>query len=412
LYPKDDTAATALVKKGADGKPSLNATSDYLNNLGNIASYGIDTDGKTASYDAYIKAAKEMLGLDISNPCPPGSLGPHSPQCVDYLYKTSGNAGIDNRKLTSSELSGLQYEHCKPGGSFAPLNADGSINQDNFELMRYGPINVIRAAYETLYNQTKDNSNFDVQRDAVRKCFGANMTQASETATSCPPKNPDQWQCVTPQMLQKPEVFQVNTPTTYANAEAVCSGYGAYVASSADLQDSQSGPAGGEWCSPGWVSDTSANAYFPTQQGCSIGRPGIQTKAATDLEKRNGAPVAGVHCYGKRPMIGTPDIAPFNLAATWWWQPQSISESVLISDSAIPALIEINEGVACASNSGQGCAMFSSVDECQRWAASPTDTAYFTLNTGYGRTASKINNVALPLPEIAKNYDQYLRARV
>lgn len=104
---------------------------------------------------------------------------------------------------------------------------------------------------------------------------------------------------------QQDEVFNIsNNLYTYHDAPAVCSIYGARVATYDEVEDAYN--RGGEWCNYGW-SDGQL-ALFPTQkstwsqlQGSEItknqcGRPGV-----------NGGYMAnphilfGVNCYGKKP---------------------------------------------------------------------------------------------------------------
>jgi hypothetical protein len=101
------------------------------------------------------------------------------------------------------------------------------------------------------------------------------------------------------------EVFNIsNNLYTYHDAQAVCSSYGAQVATYDQIEDAYK--HGGEWCNYGWSQDQMI--YFPTQKATweklqqnpttknNCGRPGI-----------NGGYIAnpyvrfGVNCYGKKP---------------------------------------------------------------------------------------------------------------
>ena len=103
----------------------------------------------------------------------------------------------------------------------------------------------------------------------------------------------------------KPEVFNIgNNLYTYDDAQAVCSIYGATVATYDQVEDAYN--KGGEWCNYGWSQDQMI--LFPTQKSTwtnlqqypkhknDCGRPGI-----------NGGYIAnpymrfGVNCYGIKP---------------------------------------------------------------------------------------------------------------
>jgi hypothetical protein len=114
----------------------------------------------------------------------------------------------------------------------------------------------------------------------------------------------------------KEEVFNVsNNLYTYDDAQAVCSVYGAQLATYEQIEDAYKN--GGEWCNYGWSDNQMA--FFPTQKSTwdklqkhektknSCGRPGI-----------NGGYMAnpnlkfGVNCFGKKPKATDNDLARMN----------------------------------------------------------------------------------------------------
>ena len=110
-----------------------------------------------------------------------------------------------------------------------------------------------------------------------------------------------------PTIKFKKQVFNIpGNYYNYENAKAICTSYGAKLASYKQVEDSYKN--GGEWCNYGW--SEGQNALFPTQQKTfdnlqkikghehDCGRPGI-----------NGGYIAnpqvqfGVNCYGNKPKI-------------------------------------------------------------------------------------------------------------
>ena len=110
-----------------------------------------------------------------------------------------------------------------------------------------------------------------------------------------------------PEIKFRKQVFNIpGNYYSYQNAKALCSAYGAELATYDQIEDSYNN--GAEWCNYGW----SANqmAFFPTQQSTydnlqkikghenDCGRPGV-----------NGGYIAnqnvkfGVNCYGNKPKI-------------------------------------------------------------------------------------------------------------
>lgn len=109
------------------------------------------------------------------------------------------------------------------------------------------------------------------------------------------------------------EVFNIsNNLYTYDDAQAVCSTFGAQVATYDQIEESYN--KGGEWCNYGW--SDGQMAFFPTQKSTwdklqqnpkhknDCGRPGV-----------NGGYIAnpyvkfGVNCYGKKPKPTDDDLA-------------------------------------------------------------------------------------------------------
>ncbi len=111
----------------------------------------------------------------------------------------------------------------------------------------------------------------------------------------------------------KEEVFNVsNNLYTYDDAQAVCSVYGAQLATYEQIEDSYKN--GGEWCNYGWSENQMA--FFPTQKSTwdklqkhektknSCGRPGINGGYMANPKLK-----FGVNCFGKKPKATDDDLA-------------------------------------------------------------------------------------------------------
>lgn len=111
--------------------------------------------------------------------------------------------------------------------------------------------------------------------------------------------------------VQKDEVFNIsNNLYTYDDAQAICTSYGARLATYNEMEEAYN--KGAEWCNYGWSADQMA--FFPTQKSSwdklqktknhknDCGRPGV-----------NGGYMAnpyirfGVNCYGKKPAASDAD---------------------------------------------------------------------------------------------------------
>lgn len=377
LWPGSDAAVAALMNAvaGAVGKTptavGLDDVTTWLNNQASIANYGRDSAGTDPGFDAYKSACQAMLGFVPLNPCqgPTATTGPHTPECLDYLYRTSGNASLDG---VAVDPVTLPYAYCTQGGSVAPLNPDGSVNQGNITLAnQYGAIANVRAFYQGIYNQSRDSSDFAQQAAALKQCTGAALEAPVTPPDACPPPASDEWQCMGPNEWKVPEVFQVSVAGVQSDATATCAKYGAQVATTAQVAQAQQQSA--DWCSAGWVADGST-PVFPistsTQSGCGNGSTGV-------IQSMPPSGQAGVNCYGVKPAQGTAsDVLPFN-QSMWstpmnpYWAVRSVNRQNNQSG---------NDGfssVQCVSvTNGASCLNFADEDQCKSFTQSGDTTTF------------------------------------
>jgi len=196
-WPATADKVTPLLRPSATA-PTLDETVAYLNTLGSIASYGADLAGRAVDFETYKAACQMMLGFVPLNPCEgPNKLsGPHSAACLDYLWKTSGNAAADTKAV---DPAGLPYEYCSAAGALAPLNPDGSINQSNTALANSrGSMGDVRQFFADIFGASQNSSDFDKQAAALRNCFGVELKKPVQRPEECPPPNADELQCLPP----------------------------------------------------------------------------------------------------------------------------------------------------------------------------------------------------------------------
>lgn len=368
-WPATDAAAAKLVAPSG----TLDDTVAALNRLGNIAVYGVDMNGAMVDFPTFKDAALRMLGIAVKNPCdgPMSGTGPHSPECLDYLWRTMNNPAQDATPITGSP----PYSGCTAAGLGAPLNPDGSVNGPNVAAANaQGGVTSVRSYYQGLYNRTQNSANFDAQVAAMRDCYGTNIQPPVTPSGTCPPPAPNEFLCFTPDMVQPPEVFAVcpnnNYTVAFKDAESTCASYGARLASPGEIATAQQNNA--QWCSCGWAND--GNAYYPMQQsgipGC--GAAGMNSCGAMDSEWNWNPGKGCVTCYGVKPPAGTTDVKPYSDVMNMWSASQTIVEMAGISQQSIPACrIVSSQGVQCVSTDGQNPLMFPSVSECTSFIGSP-----------------------------------------
>ena len=173
-YPTSDAGATALVVNDpTTGKPSLDATIAALNNLGNIAIYGVDSNGGPVKFSDYKAAAAAFLGVVPSDPCdtPNAATGPHEPECLDFLWRSASS--------------------CSAEGLAAPMNIDGTPNQTNVQAANaQGSVANVRSYFQSIFNRTQNSSDFDAQAAAMRSCYNIVIQQPPVDPNACPAPAP------------------------------------------------------------------------------------------------------------------------------------------------------------------------------------------------------------------------------
>ena len=380
LYPNTDAAAAAL------SKGTLDDTMAFLNAQANIAIYGVDETGAPQPFSVVKAASMAMLGITLNNPCdgPTSTTGPHTPECLDYLWRTSGNL---QEMAANQDPTALPYSYCSKSGSAAPLNPDGTVNQQAIAAANgQGSTQAVRSYFQGFFNRSQNSSDFDAQAAAMRSCYGSFIQPPPETPSACPLPNPDEWQCFGPQQLQQPEVFVVGPATTLVNATALCGSYGATVATTSQLQDAFN--KGADWCLPGWVSDD-PNARYPRQTASNDcgGGVGLMTYGADWMPKdeASGDPISSATCYGKKPPQGTDGVAPFN--QNQWYA--TADTNILIGKQVA--------GQSYCAQEGWQCKSFTDMPTCQSFlATNPTLSPLHIYNVN----------------PVSADIDRYLRNRV
>jgi len=412
LYPRTAEAARALARA------TIDETMNYFNERANIAIYRVNNANVPQDLETVKVAALEMLGIYIVNPCdgPKAATGPHSAECLDYLWRTSGDASRDGVKEDHSKLP---YAYCGKEGATAPLNPDGSVNQANVNAANArGDRPAIRAYFNGFFNRTNDTK-FDVQAAAMRECYGANIRPPPADARDCPAPNPTDFQCFGPSKLAKPEVYAICPAGGYnarkSEGNAICARFNGRMATHEELADAQK--RGAEWCATGWVRDRSNPEYPITRDfrpGCGNGRAGIMAwNPGGDGADSN----ACITCIGKKPPPGAVDVRPFQ-AERWdapkdkaqrqpsdeatWHDPSVLPRGV--SDTSVPIVVHRNGGMNVVM-SGWGSSnilYMNSEAEC--------DTVAAKLNKDPSQGA--LHGRGMGHDALLNQAEQYLRERV
>ena len=304
-YPSDKAKADALQKK-PDGSPlTIETIIDNLSVIMLRAQTGKDAAGVTLSIDDWNTSSMFATGTPITSPCDTedAATGPLSKECLSYLYMNQGitshiGSTYDLPSWNDASMKGQPERNtfCQPGTSLDPNTADG------FKLgQTLGGVEQVKRYYNKI-NRIANNdnrSNKDREKE-INQCFGVPLRPVVDNATPGPT-----------------QVFAVGPGYDYSRDQAasVCAGYGAQVATKAQLAEAQTN--GADWCFSGWVKDSTSGQWPITTSvigGCG-GRQGI-IEWTPDNNK------AGVNCYGPKPAINAVSkgaVKPFNGSS--WDQP-------------------------------------------------------------------------------------------
>jgi hypothetical protein len=305
-YPSNKSTADAI-QIDSTGKPLDIDT--IINNLSikiSQALTGKDSNGIPLSLADWNSLSLWATGIPINTPCdgPSSTNGPLSQECLSYLYTNSGTTSHigPTYTLTPSQVASMKGQnnpntYCQPGTSIDPSTASGLTFGQTL-----GGITAVKQTYDQINRLANDNTKSNSQRaDAIKKCYGVNLNSLSSDNVSGPV-----------------QVFAVGPGYNYTQEQAknVCSQYGAVVATTTQLEESQKN--GADWCFTGWVADSTSAMYPITtsiQSGCGGGTKGVMNYTPPNNK-------AGVNCYGPKPGIdvypsGT--ILPFN--GTLWDKP-------------------------------------------------------------------------------------------
>jgi len=184
-------------------------------------------------------------------------------------------------------------------GKLASSLAEGKALKNNNNMMVF---QLLDESYNEIYKDILSTG----ETQQMLHCPNAFRRAASTSDPSISPTNPN----IVKFNYGLEEVFCINTVGPRSDAELLCNIVGATLATKGQLQSAFNNKA--EWCTPGWVKDSTNNAYYPSQlQNCQ-GQKGINEARAT---------TAGAVCLGVKPPLGganATNIKDFNSYLGGW----------------------------------------------------------------------------------------------
>ena len=142
------------------------------------------------------------------NPCagPNEATGPHTMECLDFLFKNSGKNLADvgpTYRQSSDRSSGTDripekpIMYCTRKGKLSPLDEKGNVNMDSVQRANsQGGVTEVRKFYDSIHKEANYSLDKETQYRAMFDCYGLTYTKSGacpegESALDDPTKIPD-----------------------------------------------------------------------------------------------------------------------------------------------------------------------------------------------------------------------------
>ena len=187
-YPRDTTAAAALMT-GKDGSfLALNDIADFIYNKALITSTGVDEEGKTQVMKDWSEASVFCTGREITSPCdtPDKNRGPLSPECIMHLWNNQSSKktwqgnddpiGPTYRPSNAVSLfkEGKVERSCQVTGTLSPMDVNGKKNRSNIRFwQKQGGVNNVKRVMSDLHRAANAQMAADDQlAPYFKQCYG------------------------------------------------------------------------------------------------------------------------------------------------------------------------------------------------------------------------------------------------
>lgn len=206
-YPSTQAKANQLMNQGGQAlKIGQIAGQVYQDSLS--AYSGRAASGEKLPLNQWNDVSRKCTGKQILSPCDldDKAKGPLSSECLSYLWqnlgatdKRPGSTGptYSNTESTAS-LTGTQLRFCTSNGTMAPMNAQGQLNQQSFQLaQKQGGVQKVKEFYDTIHKRANDNRLKDSERQAaIQQCYGVELQTLVSNSSERLPVNVKDTTCV------------------------------------------------------------------------------------------------------------------------------------------------------------------------------------------------------------------------
>jgi len=197
-YPSDAKTVHDLLYlgEGNTSNPSnIGTIASSIYAESQVAYTGRDAKGNKLSIQDWNTISLKCTGKSIVSPCSIEGDGPHSADCLAYLWTNKGATdnipGGEGPTYTSPEfiasLNG-QVDNSKPTnryctleGTMSPLNPDGSVNEsriDKWNKLERTDLAWVKGSMDKFHKMANDNTLSDTEREPwVKYCYGITLDE-------------------------------------------------------------------------------------------------------------------------------------------------------------------------------------------------------------------------------------------
>ena len=187
-YPNNDKNLKA-VSYDQNGNPlTIGGIANIVYGMYNTATTGQDANGQPLSINDWDKASMACLGTNKTSVCDKYDKinGPLGVDCLSYLWQNSGASdkipfGIGPTYTGGTNSASLQARRgnrfCTTGGSMAPIDDKGTVNQGAVQLAQTkGGVAGVTQFYDQISKKANDNTLADeVRKPFIQQCYGVEL---------------------------------------------------------------------------------------------------------------------------------------------------------------------------------------------------------------------------------------------
>ena len=199
-YPRDNSTAMKIMSDPNTGAMlKIGQIAGNVYTASTTAYTGINEDETKMKIPEWDKVSRYCTGRPITSPCDFDDKinGPLSKDCLIYLWNNQGaiddlpgNVGPTYSSPDKvSSLYNKDNRYCTSGGSLAPVDSTGNVNQAAIDAAnQYKGVDAVKYYYNSIHMAANDNTKMDGDRkQAINMCYGVDLQpivpQATDTST-------------------------------------------------------------------------------------------------------------------------------------------------------------------------------------------------------------------------------------